>query len=194
MKIFNLIIKTVTEEDYQALAEGKPVELSFSGQRYFSSKKKALEEAKKRIKKMDKEYEVVRVEISEFKVDKLDFGVLNSYDKKLKHIGSSIDEDEENKNEKKSKYKSGQWVFVISGPRLECGIMAVAPDRGEAGYVIYESLELNDCSPHEHCYERNIFKSITEKEAQKLLCRKHFANIKLRYKEYQEIEERRKNK
>jgi len=77
-------------------------------------------------------------------------------------------------------YKKGDWVLFYMNQKVEVGLISAEAKGLEPYLITYESNFPNDCSPHDHTIEPMIIKTISEKEAEDILPRKYFKNIKLR--------------
>lgn len=163
----------------------------------FSSKEKAIENAKKRI--LNEEIgnsHLIVIESLGLDVEEndesfeSDITIINLHNNKEYNF-SWFNEYEHND----LLYKKGDWVYFYSNQRLQIGLISAEAEGEEPYLIISENNCLSDGHTHEHVSEMWIIKKMDKKEVEKILPYKFLSNIEVRAKLYNlEKKERQKKK
>lgn len=158
----------------------------------FSSKDKALQDAKNKIQE-DEEiayFIIIEEMLLDKELEDSKITVINLINNK-EYQFSWVNEYEH----QDSLYKQGDWVYFYSNQKLQIGLISYEAEGEEPYLITTENNELNDGHTHDHVSEVWIIKKMDKKEVEKILPYKFMSNIEVRHKLYKiEEEKRSKNK
>lgn len=181
--------------------ELKEVSSNLGCEKYFSTKTKALNYLKKKIKEQDKKdvENIVYFQISSVELDSNNSLSCELFDLNFKKI---IDYDGMDKPfygiKKESKYKVGDWIIFIENQQVHCGIIGATPWTSEevkklkltdldqyenAYYVLWDNYRVStDEHAHSHLNEKLILKKVTKIEEYLVVISRN--KLEARFKEY----------
>lgn len=148
----------------------------------FTTKQKAIDNAKKRIQN-DEIFNAHLLVIESLGVDdnifETQFTVMNLHNNKEYESSFS---NEYNHND--VLYEKGNWIYFYANQRFQIGLISEKAKGQEPFLVTTENNCLSDGHTHEHVEKMWIIKKLDYKEVQKILPYKFLSNIELRFSFY----------
>ena len=148
----------------------------------FSSKEKAIQHAKIKIKEEEIIGQLLMIESIILDKDNSNskITIINLLNEK-EYQFSWVDE----YRLKKALYKKGDWIYFYSNQRLQIGLIS-AEAEGEEPYIITtENNCLSDGHTHDHVGEMWIIKKLDYEEVKEILPYKFLSNIEVRHQLYE---------
>lgn len=164
----------------------------------FSTKEKAIQSAKNKIKKDELEnchlmiINSLGLDIDEDNEEEgyeSNITIINLHNNKEYNFSWSNDYEHQD-----LLYKKGDWVYFYSNQRLQIGLISAEAEGEEPYLITSENNCLSDGYTHDHISEMWIIKKMDKKEVEKILPYKFLSNIEVRSKLYnlEEIERQKK--